>query len=295
LIRETDHLCCTVCGLRFQEEQGIPILIDDENSVFARADFLKGKGYKVGYALQSKGLRGLYRKTVVAIENAGNPYGNPDTAEIIRQVLREIPNGRVLIIGAGTVRYDLPNVVYSDVRVSPGIDCICDAQSLPFPDGYFAGVIAISVLEHIANPWICVKEIARVVCQDGHVYAVTPFLQPVHMGAYDFTRFTYLGHRLLFKDFDDIKSGCSMGPSKATAYLVPHLLANIVPYKAYKRIAHLLGLMLAWPVKQFDRVIGKREASYDAAAGVYFWGRKRPVPLTDKAVLAMYRGGMKSG
>ncbi len=45
------------------------------------------------------------------------------------------------------------------------------------------------------------KEIHRVLKDDGIVYADTPFMQQVHEGAYDFTRFTLSGHRWLFKNF----------------------------------------------------------------------------------------------
>ena len=74
-----------------------------------------------------------------------------------------------------------------------------NAETLPFPDASFDLVIAVAVLEHVADPFRCVAEMRRVLAPSGHVYAVTPFLQPVHMGAYDFTRFTPIGHRRLFR------------------------------------------------------------------------------------------------
>jgi len=37
-------------------------------------------------------------------------------------------------------------------------------------------------------------------------------MQQVHNERYDFTRFTYLGHRRLFSAFDEIDSGASCGP-----------------------------------------------------------------------------------
>ena len=45
----------------------------------------------------------------------------------------------------------------------------------------------------------------------GIVYAETPFMQQVHEGAYDFTRYTVLGHRYLFKKF---KQSCLERHSK---------------------------------------------------------------------------------
>ena len=54
------------------------------------------------------------------------------------------------------------------------------------------------------------KEIYRVLKSDGIVYIETPFMQQVHGGKYDFTRFTYLGHRRLFARFQEIESGISV-------------------------------------------------------------------------------------
>ena len=42
---------------------------------------------------------------------------------------------------------------------------------------------------------------------DGVVYAETPFLQAVHEGPWDFTRFTESGHRWLFRAFERLDSG----------------------------------------------------------------------------------------
>ena len=54
-------------------------------------------------------------------------------------------------------------------------------------------------------------EIHRVLKPGGLVYAETPFMQQVHEGAYDFTRFTESGHRYLFARFDLIDSGVTAG------------------------------------------------------------------------------------
>ena len=60
----------------------------------------------------------------------------------------------------------------------------------------------------------------RVLKYDGLVYAETPFMQQVHMGKYDFHRFTHLGHRRLFRDFSQIESGvmCGLGMALACGY-----------------------------------------------------------------------------
>ena len=52
----------------------------------------------------------------------------------------------------------------------------------------------------------------------------TPFIQQVHMKEFDFTRFTYLGHRRLFRQFNLIESGPCCGPGMALAWSFAHFL-----------------------------------------------------------------------
>ncbi len=51
------------------------------------------------------------------------------------------------------------------------------------------------------EPERVVSEIARVLKPAGMVYSEIPFMQQVHEGAYDFTRFTDSGQRWLFRQF----------------------------------------------------------------------------------------------
>ncbi|MEZ5361501.1 MAG: class I SAM-dependent methyltransferase [Bryobacterales bacterium] len=65
---------------------------------------------------------------------------------------------------------------------------LCDAQRIPFADATFDAVVAQAMLEHVADPVRAVGEIWRVL-KPGLVYSETPFLQQVHAGPYDFTRY----------------------------------------------------------------------------------------------------------
>ncbi len=84
-------------------------------------------------------------------------------------------------------------------------------------DESFDGVICQAVLEHVLDPYRCVEEIHRVLRPNGLVYAETPFMQQVHGGTHDFTRFTHLGHRRLFRKFAEVDSGVVCGPGMALA------------------------------------------------------------------------------
>lgn len=74
------------------------------------------------------------------------------------------------------------------------------------------GDAEISVL---LNPSRVADEICRVLSDDSLVYADTLFMQQVHEGAYDFTRFTRSGYRWLFRRFAQIDAGVVNGPGTA--------------------------------------------------------------------------------
>ena len=123
--------------------------------------------------------------------------------------------------------YPSIRVVESDVELGPRPAVLFDAHDIPFEDGSFDGVIAQAVLEHVADPYRCVAEIHRVLKPGGVVYAETPFMQQVHEGAYDFTRFTHLGHRRLFRDFSEVASGVACGPGMALAWSWQYFLMSL--------------------------------------------------------------------
>ena len=173
----------------------------------------------------------------------------PSAAEMIERIRRERPGCRILVIGSGDADFGTePSITYTDVALAPRITCVCDAHDLPFADASYDAVLAAAVLEHVADPARCVAEIHRVLAPDGFVYAATPFLYPVHMGAYDFTRFTPLGHRRLFRWFDSVEEGITQGPAFATALQFRYLLLSFSDSSQWRKVLRLLGLLLTFPV-----------------------------------------------
>jgi SAM-dependent methyltransferase len=94
----------------------------------------------------------------------------------------------------------------------------CPATGAPLRragDASFDAVVAQAVLEHVADPARAVAEMHRVLVAGGLVYAEIPFMQQVHEGAYDFRRYTHVGLRRLFRDFDEVAAGPVCGPAMA--------------------------------------------------------------------------------
>jgi hypothetical protein len=74
----------------------------------------------------------------------------------------------------------------------------------------------------------------------GVVYAKTPFMQQVHECAFDFTRFTEVGHRRLFRRFDDIDRGVAVDPASALLWAAGYF-ARSVPRRTASRTCRTTG------------------------------------------------------
>jgi hypothetical protein len=128
-----------------------------------------------------------------------------------------------------------------------------------------------------------VGEIHRVLRPDGLVFADTPFMQQVHEGAYDFTRFTLSGHRWLFRHFALIDAGTSGGAGLASLWSVRYLARAMT---GSGPLGTLMQLAFFW-LRLIDRWAGPRDSA-DAASAVYFYGRKSQTPIAPKDIVAFY-------
>jgi SAM-dependent methyltransferase len=246
---------------------GFPVLVDFEQSILQRQEVCT-----VGSVVRRRAYGGL----LAAAKRLVSPP-KPATASNIahlQELLQDgVPRPRILIVGGGTIGQGMTplfedpglDLVAFDIYGSPSVQFVADAHRLPLPDASFDAVIIQAVLEHVLEPVQVVAEIHRVLRPEGMVYAETPFLQHVHEGPYDFTRFTESGHRYLFRQFDVIRAGASAG-----------------------KVAKLLFFWLP----RLDRFI---PAAYnvDAASGVYFLGRRRIAPDPALDMVAYYQGAQR--
>lgn len=218
-------------------------------------------------------------------------------AQLLAQ--RPVERRRVLVVGCGdgTAGYGVLAQVEgarwleTDVSLAGRAAIVCDASDLPFDDGQFDLVICVAVLEHVLEPQRCVNEMHRVLGEDGIVYATTPFMQQVHMGEYDFTRFTRSGHRWLFRDFHEMDSGLATGPASVVVWSVEYFLMSWVASVAARRVVKgVTRLLLGW-MTLLDSLLARRNAACDAGGGFYFIGRRAPGPtLSAREIVGYYRG-----
>ena len=224
----------------------------------------------------------------------GNPVGDKQAINSLLSYMQETSKPiRVLVIGAGegsilhnrAENLEGVEVIGVDVYDSQATQIICDAHELPFADAVFDAVIIQAVLEHVIEPKTVVGEIYRVLKTAGVVYAETPFMQQVHEGRFDYTRFSHLGHRWLFRMFEEVRSGVLKGPGTAFLWSLRYLIASII---GNKRIAALLVLPLFW--LRFLDYIARPSNAHDSASEYFFLGRKSHVSLTYEELIAGYRG-----
>jgi len=90
--------------------------------------------------------------------------------------LEKAPDDLVLELGsAGGVTKELyPYVVTTDIRESPGVDRIVDAEKLPFPDLSVSAIIAKDVFHHLPNVADHLKEVRRVLRPGGKIAYLEP-------------------------------------------------------------------------------------------------------------------------
>lgn len=205
---------------------------------------------------------------------------------------------KILVIGSGTpgrgteeLWSDTDIEIHGvDIFKSPTVDVVCDGHYLPFAPDSYDGVLIQAVLEHVVEPQKVVAEIFRITKPNGIVYAETPFMQQVHEGAYDFTRYTVLGHRYLFKNFELIAQGGNGDPGVVLSWSVRYLAWSLTRNRS---VAKLLGYATGLALRPFHALVSAR-SMYDAASGVYFLGRKvEGHTVSHKDIVSLYGGQFK--
>ena len=267
---------------------GVPALLDREQSLFDPDS--------TPPETSSRPLKSVARSLLPSLSH--NPVSERNYARFVRSLLARASAPRVLVVGGGREGQGMaaalahPRIEWVETDVASGkrTEMLCDAQQIPFEDATFDAVVAQAVLEHVADPARAAGEIWRVLRPGGLVYSETPFLQQVHAGAYDFTRFTHLGHRRLFRRFEEIDSGAACGPGMALAWAWRSFLQSWFRCSAARTAATVLAHLTASWLVRLDRFLCRRPASYDCASSYYFLGAKSDAILSDRELIQGYRG-----
>lgn len=279
---------------RFPVVNGVPVLLPDDGA-FSAGDYLAPSSPDSSITTR---LGALARTALPSLSHNLSAQRNLNR---FRAMAHEQcgPSVRVLVVGGAVLGEGMQSLVddptidlvETDVALGPRTKVICDAHELPFADEAFDGAICQAVLEHVADPARVVGEVHRVLKPEGLVYSEIPFMQQVHEGAYDFTRFTCNGHRHLFRWFEEIDTGATAGPGMALGWSVRAFLAAFAGERAMAQVlVNLVTTLSLFWLKYLDRPLMKRPSVMDGASGTYFLGRARDWPRSDREIIASHRG-----
>lgn len=279
----------------FPKVNDIPILINNESSVFSREDFVHNK--KTFFTQEKMCSSEKFLSKLIPQITLNISYKR-NYRDFVENIFRNTKNPKVLVIGDSDFglgmeiiqKNDNILLVVTDVSIGRENQIVCDAHNLPFKNDSFDGVITQAVLEHVSDPYKCVEEIYRVLKDGGLVYSSTPFMQQVHGGAYDFTRFTFLGHRRLFRKFKTIDDGISCGPGVALAWSYKYFLLSFTQNPLMRKLLKVFAHLTSFYLKYFDYFLVRKKEAYDAASGFYFLGEKTDKILSDKELIKLYKG-----
>lgn len=289
---ERGHFICKKVGCRYRftnvslaSTGDIPVLVNIE---------------KCDTVLDDKNIGQLvYRKGSFSKKLKSLLFDNEITKNNLEFFISEVKKSskrskpRVLVVGGGEIGNSTTELYMDqelellsfDIYASASTNIVADAHYMPFVEEGFDGVLIQAVLEHVVEPSLVVEEIYRVLQADGVVYSETPFLQAVHEGAYDFTRFTVLGHRNLFNKFEMISCGPLNGIEASLPWMLKQVVVSILGSKRFIKVLSTLFFLALKPL----RYIEQRQSRFDSCAASYFLGRKSMSTISQKDLIKLYK------
>jgi len=283
-------LSCKSCDAIYPLSHGRPVMLRPDNDVFCLDDYRNSNVPDINKP--SYNWQNFIPKPSVNL-------ASKRVLSRVSELLKQKPSAIVLVVGGGCQRQwlderlragDSLKIIYSDIDAGADVDLFCDGHDLPFVDGVFDAVVTTAVLEHVLYPERVAAEIIRVLKEGGLLYSELPFMQQVHEGAYDFTRFTLSGHRRLFNQFAEIDVGMVAGPATAFVWALENLALAFVSRPTLRKLAKIVvRLGFGW-IKYLDYLLEHHPEAMDGASCTYFMGSKANVRVPDSEIIARYVG-----
>jgi SAM-dependent methyltransferase/uncharacterized protein YbaR (Trm112 family) len=297
LLPDNEPLFCNACNLSYPFVQGRPVLVPFVAQKGSGAEPLLSAAGKLPDRSQIPPLNGrqslgfvefFFTKLFRQLDRRDPHWAFLGTK--VDEMVKSIPEGAmVLDIGAGEckyaallthTRYISSDLVFSsDKHDFSRIDIVADASAIPLQDEAFDAALNLVVLEHVPDPALTVREMARILKPGGSAFALIPLVRPEHLAPFDFQRFTRYGIRRLFED-NGFRIDSIEGSNGAlwTAVHYARLIAQTQPLTRFGR-RDLRGLfwnrfwfLVFWPLVVYARI---SNGNYGDEFPIYFWVRAK--------------------
>ncbi len=258
-----DIIVCERCGNKYKYLNGkylfFELTKDDVNDLFDKIKYTF-KGYSKFYNFIKYLISPVY------------------VDKHLKIFLKENVEGKDIIalnLGCGNSNIS-NNVSNLDIFPYDTVDLACDIANLPFRDNSVDIIINVVLLEHISDPEKVVNEFYRVLKKEGIVYSVFPFIQGFHASPNDFSRRTYEGMKVLYKDFDLIELKCTGGPTSALLWVFQEWIALLFSFgiKPLHTIVYIIIMILTFPIKFLDILLIKHPFAKNISSSFTYVGKK---------------------
>jgi len=285
--KDMAYLKCEYCETVYELSNEIPVMMHPDNELF-----------------QPHNYQNISKKKK---NNLGKFFPSPSVNLSRNRILHNIESRlvnancsiKILVVGCGNQNLELNQlfgkhsfieIIYCDIDKNADVNLFCDAHNLPFIDTTFDCVITTAVLEHVLYPEIVASEILRVMKNGAYLYSEIPFMQQVHEGAYDFTRFTMSGHRRLFNLISEIESGLVAGPATAFVWAAEYLFMSFSSKRSIQKFIKIIIRPFIFWIKYFDYILSRYPQSLDSASCTFLFGIKSETKINDIDIIKNYNG-----
>jgi len=155
-----------------------------------------------------------YEKLVLSLDNMDTYFSLTQKVDCIKKVAPSHFKGKLLDLGCGRMPYkslikkfssiteyigmDISHEYYEQNIYKP--DMIWDGTVIPLIEDSIDTVILVEVLEHVPNAVAILKEVKRVLKDNGEVFITVPFLWNLHDVPYDEYRYTPFSLKRIFME-----------------------------------------------------------------------------------------------
>jgi SAM-dependent methyltransferase len=202
---------------------------------------------------------------------------SPRIKAAMKRCAGTLNGGKGLNIGSSS-SWQNTSVINLDLCTGLLVDCVGDAEVLPFADDSFALVVTQETLEHVGNPEKAMSEIYRVMQPSGLLYCQLPFVIGYHPGPSDFWRFTREGIRQLVErqGFNCEEVSISLGPAVGFYRITTEFWASVFACfsrRLYKPAKGTFALLF-YPIKWLDRFLLQSPEAHRIPGGYYVFATK---------------------